>query len=168
MPSKGLAQTSLSDASSSLGRVGLHQPVDRLETDRTGPTSAGHYMPLAKRNQPLSGEQKHQNRQWPSVRSTVEQVFGILKQHYRVAKARYLGLKRQPSPWPMLAAVALQHQTRRGCPGRGDGFFRITPPNGRKATNTGQGIMKNGAANTYSSRILPVKADGYPKKSAFD
>jgi IS5 family transposase len=59
----------------------------------------------ARRNQPLSDHQKHQNRQCPSVRCTVERVFGILKQHYRLAKARYLGLKRNQARF-MLAAVA--------------------------------------------------------------
>lgn len=59
----------------------------------------------AKRNQPLSDRQKHQNRQWSSVRSTVERVFGILKQHYGIAKARYLGLQRNQTRF-MLAAMA--------------------------------------------------------------
>jgi transposase, IS5 family len=59
----------------------------------------------AKRNQPLNEQQKHQNRQWSSVRSIVEPVFGILKQHYRLAKARYLGLQRNQARF-MLAAVA--------------------------------------------------------------
>jgi IS5 family transposase len=59
----------------------------------------------AKRNQPLSEQQKHQNRQWSSVRCTVERVFGILKQHYGIAKARYLGLKRNQARF-MLAAMA--------------------------------------------------------------
>jgi transposase, IS5 family len=59
----------------------------------------------AKRNQPLSDPQKYQNRQWSSVRSTVERVFGVLKQHYCLAKARYLGLKRNQARF-MLAAMA--------------------------------------------------------------
>ena len=59
----------------------------------------------AKRNQPLSDPQKYQNRQWSSVRSTVERVFGVLKQHYCLAKARYLGLKRNQTRF-MLAAMA--------------------------------------------------------------
>jgi len=79
--------------------------------------SAGHDKLLAKRNtgnrilhkakrkQPLSDQQKYQNRQWSSVRSTVERVFGVLKQHYRLAKARYLGLKRNQARF-MLAAMA--------------------------------------------------------------
>jgi IS5 family transposase len=59
----------------------------------------------AKRNQPLSDQQKQQNRQWSSVRCTVERVFGILKQHYRLAKARYLGLQRNQARF-MMAAMA--------------------------------------------------------------
>jgi transposase, IS5 family len=59
----------------------------------------------AKRNQPLSDRQKHQNRQWSSIRSTVERVFGDLKQHYGIGKARYLGLKRNQARF-MLAAMA--------------------------------------------------------------
>jgi transposase, IS5 family len=59
----------------------------------------------AKRNQPLSDQQKHQNRQWSGIRSTVERVFGVLKQHYGIAKARYLGLKRNHARF-MLAAMA--------------------------------------------------------------
>jgi transposase, IS5 family len=58
----------------------------------------------AKRNQPLSDPQKYQNRQWSCVRSTVEREFGVLKQHYCLAKARYLGLKRNQTRF-MLAAM---------------------------------------------------------------
>lgn len=67
--------------------------------------SAGHDRLLTKRNLPLSDQQKQQNRQWPGIRSTVERVFGILKQHYCPAKARYLGLKRNQARF-MLAAMA--------------------------------------------------------------
>jgi transposase, IS5 family len=70
--------------------------------DATPATASLH---KAKRNQPLSGQQKHQNRLWSSVRSTVERVFGVLKQHYCLAKARYLGLKRNQARF-MLAAMA--------------------------------------------------------------
>ena len=59
----------------------------------------------AKRNQPLSDRQKQQNRQRSSIRSTVERVFGVLKQHYCLAKARYLGLERNQARF-MLAAMA--------------------------------------------------------------
>jgi len=79
--------------------------------------SAGHDKPLAKRstgnrilhkakrNRPLSGRQKHLNRQWSSARSTVGRVFGILKQRYGIGKARYLGLQRNRTRF-MLAAMA--------------------------------------------------------------
>jgi IS5 family transposase len=61
----------------------------------------------AKRNQPLSEQQKHQNRQWSSVRSTVERVFGVLKRHYDIGKARYLGgAATHNQAQFMLAAVA--------------------------------------------------------------
>ena len=59
----------------------------------------------AKRKQPLSGVQKQQNRRWSGIRSTVERVFGILKQHYGIGKARYLGLKRNQARF-MMAAMA--------------------------------------------------------------
>ena len=67
--------------------------------------TANRILNKAKRNQPLNGQQKHQNRQWSGIRSTVERVFGILKQHYGIAKARYLGLKRNQARF-MLAAMA--------------------------------------------------------------
>lgn len=58
---------------------------DRLLAQRG---TANRILHKAKRNQPLNEQQKHQNRQWPSVRCTVERVFGILKQHYGIGKAR--------------------------------------------------------------------------------
>jgi IS5 family transposase len=75
---------------------------DRLLGKRN---TANRILHKAKRNQPLSDRQKHQNRQWSSIRSTVERVFGILKQHYHLGKARYLGLKRNQTRF-MLAAMA--------------------------------------------------------------
>jgi IS5 family transposase len=48
----------------------------------------------AYRNTPLTEQQKAQNRLWAGTRCTVERAFGILKLHYGMAKARYLGLKR--------------------------------------------------------------------------
>ena len=75
---------------------------DRLLSKRN---TANRILHKAKRNQPLSDRQKHQNRQWSSVRCTVERVFGILKQHYGIAKARYLGLQRNQARF-MLAAMA--------------------------------------------------------------
>lgn len=75
---------------------------DRLLAKRN---TGNRILHKAKRNQPLNEQQKHLNRQWSSVRSTVERVFGVLKQHYGIGKARYLGLHRNQTRF-MLAAVA--------------------------------------------------------------
>ena len=48
----------------------------------------------AYRNRPLTAEDRLFNRTHSGVRSTVERVFGVLKLHYGMAKARYLGIKR--------------------------------------------------------------------------
>ncbi len=48
----------------------------------------------AYRNRPLTGIQKRQNRQRATIRSTVERVFGQMKLHQGLGKARYLGLAR--------------------------------------------------------------------------
>ena len=48
----------------------------------------------AYRNRSLSPEEKAFNRLHAGVRCTVERVFGVLKQHYGMRKARYLGLAR--------------------------------------------------------------------------
>lgn len=45
----------------------------------------------AYRNRPLTKTEKQHNKSLGSIRSTVERVFGILKQHYGMGKARYLG-----------------------------------------------------------------------------
>jgi Transposase DDE domain len=95
--------------------------------------SAEHDKLLAKRNQPLNEQQKHQNHQWSSVRSTVERVFGILKQHYGIGKARYLGL--HATKPASVGGGGLQHQARRGCAGQDVGTCGITPSN---ATENGK------------------------------
>lgn len=46
------------------------------------------------RNRPLGEEGKHFNQLHSGTRGIVERVFGVLKQHYGMAKARYLGLAR--------------------------------------------------------------------------
>ncbi|MEQ1543916.1 IS5 family transposase [Methyloglobulus sp.] len=137
---------------------------DRLLAKRN---TGNRVLHKARRNQPLNEQQKHLNRQWSSVRCTVERVFGILKQHCRLAKARYSGLQRNPSP-VHAGGDGLQHQARRGGPGRDAGVCRITPPNARKTAKNSQGFMKNCAINAYSSRILPIKVNAHSKKSAFD
>lgn len=48
----------------------------------------------AYRNRPLTEQDKKHNRTHSGVRCTVERVFGVLKLHYDMAKARYMGLDR--------------------------------------------------------------------------
>jgi len=51
------------------------------------------------------------NRLHKGVRSTVEQVFGVLKQHYGMAKARYLGLARNRTRFELMSVA---HNIKRG------------------------------------------------------
>ena len=46
----------------------------------------------AYRNHPFSKVEKRFNQTHAGVRSTVERVFGVLKLHYAMGKARYIGL----------------------------------------------------------------------------
>jgi IS5 family transposase len=48
----------------------------------------------AHRNKPLTDAQKQRNRRHAGIRSIVERVFGVLKLHYGMGQARYLGLVR--------------------------------------------------------------------------
>ena len=48
----------------------------------------------AYRNKPLTLTQKFNNKVKSLIRSTVERVFGVLKQHHGMAQARYLGKAR--------------------------------------------------------------------------
>ena len=65
----------------------------------------------AYRNRPLSEEDKQFNRLHSGVRSTVERVFGVLKQHYGLAKARYLGLARNRTRFELMCVA---HNIKRG------------------------------------------------------
>lgn len=65
----------------------------------------------AYRNRPLTKEDKQFNKMHSGVRSTVERVFGVLKQHYGMRKARYLGLERNQA-WFKLMCIA--HNIKRG------------------------------------------------------
>ncbi len=56
----------------------------------------------AYRNKPLSAAQRKLNRQYAGTRYIVEQVFGVLKLHYGMAKARYMGLKRNQARLGMM------------------------------------------------------------------
>ena len=56
----------------------------------------------AYRNRPLTKEDKRFNRLHSGVRCTVERVFGVLKQHYAMGKARYLGLARNRTRFELM------------------------------------------------------------------
>jgi len=62
------------------------------------------------RNRPLTQEEREHNRRHSPVRSTVERVFGVLKQHYGMAKARYDGLARNRTRFNLICiAYNLKH-----------------------------------------------------------
>ncbi len=65
----------------------------------------------AYRNRPLSDVDKRFNRSHSGVRSTVERVFGTLKQHYAMGKARYLGLVRNAMRFQLMCVA---HNIKRG------------------------------------------------------
>ncbi len=65
----------------------------------------------AYRNRPLSKGDKAFNRTHSGVRCTVERVFGVLKQHYAMGKARYLGLARNRT---RVEIMCVAHNIKRG------------------------------------------------------
>ena len=65
----------------------------------------------AYRNRPLSQEDKVFNQSHTGVRSTVERVFGVLKQHYAMGKARYFGLGRNRT---RVELMCVAHNIKRG------------------------------------------------------
>mgnify|MGYP002725729001 CR=1 FL=1 len=65
----------------------------------------------AYRNRPLIAEDKYFNQTHSGVRSTVERVFGVLKQHYGMAKARYLGIDRNRTRFELMCVA---HNIKRG------------------------------------------------------
>lgn len=65
----------------------------------------------AYRNKSLTKDEKQQNKQLSSIRSTVERVFGILKQHYGMGKARYLGKARNHA---RLLLMSMAYNLKRG------------------------------------------------------
>jgi transposase, IS5 family len=85
--------------------------------------SAAHEVHLAKRNiksrilnrayrnKPLNESQKQQNQNYSATRSIVERVFGVLKLHYGMAKARYLGLVRNHA---RILLMAFAYNLKRG------------------------------------------------------
>lgn len=65
----------------------------------------------AYRNKPLTEQDTHFNRLHTGTRSIVERVFGVLKQHYAMAKARYLGLARNQTRFQLMC---IAHNLKRG------------------------------------------------------
>ncbi len=64
----------------------------------------------AYRNRPLTQAEREHNRRHSPVRSTVERVYGVLKQHYAMAKARYNGLVRNRTRFNLMCiAYNLKH-----------------------------------------------------------
>ena len=65
----------------------------------------------AYRNKPLNKKDKQFNQLHSGVRCTVERVFGVLKLHYDMAKARYLGLGRNRTRFELMCVA---HNIKRG------------------------------------------------------
>ena len=65
----------------------------------------------AYRNRPLTAEDRLFNRIHSGVRSTVERVFGVLKLHYGMAKACYLGINRNRTRFQLMCVA---HNIKRG------------------------------------------------------
>jgi IS5 family transposase len=75
----------------------------------------------AYRNRPLNEDQEKQNRYFSSIRSRVEHVFGIVKLHYGLGKARYMGIARNQARVSLICmaynlkrAVRIQRECRDG------------------------------------------------------
>ena len=65
----------------------------------------------AYRNKPLNEAQKKANQNRSGTRSIVERTFGVLKLHYGMSKARYLGLARNSARFAMMS---IAHNMKRG------------------------------------------------------
>ena len=76
----------------------------------------------AYRNRPLTKTEKQPNKPLSSIRSTVEWVFGILKLHYGMGRARYLGKARNHArlllmrmAYKLKRGLAIQRNCMAGC-----------------------------------------------------
>jgi IS5 family transposase len=65
----------------------------------------------AYRNKPLTQQDKQFNQLHSGTRCTVERVFGVLKLHYGMAKARYMGLSRNQTRFELMCVA---HNMKRG------------------------------------------------------
>ncbi|KAF3976867.1 MAG: transposase [Methylococcales symbiont of Iophon sp. n. MRB-2018] len=68
-------------------------------------------MHRAYRNNPLSDQQKQENKQRSSILYIVERTFGLLKQHHGLGKAKYLGLERNKTRAQL---IAISHNLKTG------------------------------------------------------
>ena len=89
----------------------LSDLLDEVNEQLSARRIANRITKRAYRNRPLTKEEKAFNRMHASVRSTVERVFGVLKQHYGMAKARYLGLARNHTRFQLMCVA---HNIKRG------------------------------------------------------
>ena len=76
----------------------------------------------AYRNRPLTKTEKQPNKPLSSIRSTVEWVFGILKLHYGMGRARHLGKARNHArlllmrmAYKLKRGLAIQRSGMAGC-----------------------------------------------------
>ena len=81
---------------------------DKLLNDK-GITN--HILERAYRNKPLTEKQKESNRLASGTRSIVERVFGVLKLHYGMGNARYLGIARNKARFGLMCVA---HNIKRG------------------------------------------------------
>jgi IS5 family transposase len=65
----------------------------------------------AYRGKPLTGEQKRNNLIRSQTRTVVERTFGVLKLHYGMAQARYMGIARNAS---RILMMSMAHNLKRG------------------------------------------------------
>lgn len=65
----------------------------------------------AYRGKPLTKKQKHNNQKKSGTRSTVERVFGLMKLHQGLGKARYMGLARNKTRAQL---IAMSHNIKCG------------------------------------------------------
>jgi len=65
----------------------------------------------AYRNKALTDEQKKSNRARSQTRTVVERTFGVLKLHYGMATARYMGIARNSARFAMMS---IAHNMKRG------------------------------------------------------
>jgi IS5 family transposase len=65
----------------------------------------------AYRNKPLTDEQKQNNLICSQTRTVVERTFGVLKLHYVMAQAGYMGIARNTS---RIMMISMAHNLKRG------------------------------------------------------